>query len=112
VTQSTAAHAVPLVRIHADDNVLVLTQTVKPGDTLDVEGRAVKAEAALGLGHKIAARDIAQGERILKYGLPIGTATEAIAAGAHVHVHNMQSDYLPTYTHEAGHRYGKDGAAN
>ncbi len=34
---------------------------------------------------------------ILKYGAPIGVATQAIAAGAHVHVHNMRSDYTPTY---------------
>lgn len=101
--------AVPLVRIHPGDNVLVLTSTVKPGDGLALEGRVVKCKTALGLGHKIAARDIAKGERILKYGLPIGTATEPIAAGEHVHVHNMQSDYLPTYTHEEGHLYGKNG---
>jgi len=100
------AHA---IRIHPDDNVLVLTRTVRPGAALEIEGRLIKAVVALGLGHKLAARAIAQGERILKYGLPIGTATAPIAVGEHVHVHNMQSEYLPTFTHEDGHRYGKDG---
>ena len=34
---------------------------------------------------------------MLKYGAPIGVATEGIAPGSHVHVHNMKSDYTPTY---------------
>ena len=53
--------------------------------------------ADLPLGHKIARRAIAAGEKIVKYGAPIGSATVAIPAGAHVHVHNVKSDYTPTY---------------
>jgi hypothetical protein len=34
---------------------------------------------------------------VLKYGAPIGSATADIAPGAHVHVHNMMSDYTPTH---------------
>lgn len=40
-------------------------------------------------GHKIAARSIARGENILRYGQIIGQATKDIAPGAHVHVHNL-----------------------
>jgi len=32
----------------------------------------------------------------------IGTATADIGRGEHVHTHNLESDYLPTYTHDAG----------
>ncbi|MGL6290168.1 MAG: UxaA family hydrolase, partial [Silanimonas sp.] len=47
-------------------------------------------------GHKFALRDHAAGESVAKYGLPIGTATQIIAAGAHVHVHNLGFDpHLP-----------------
>jgi len=46
----------------------------------------------LQFGHKYALRDIAAGEAILKYGLPIGSALEAIPAGAWVHVHNCRSE--------------------
>ncbi len=42
-------------------------------------------------GHKFAIRTIPRGEPILKYGQPIGVATEEIAAGRHVHVHNLES---------------------
>lgn len=40
-------------------------------------------------GHKAALRDIAAGEAVRKYGVVIGHATEDIAAGEHVHVHNL-----------------------
>ena len=54
------------------------------------------------LGHKIARTDIRAGDKILKYGAPIGMATADIPAGAHVHVHNVRSDYTPSYTLDAG----------
>ena len=43
-------------------------------------------------GHKYALRAIAAGENVIKYGMPIGHATCAIAAGAHVHVHNVATN--------------------
>ena len=42
-------------------------------------------------GHKYACRDIKKGEPVIKYGMPIGYATEDIACGAHVHSHNMRT---------------------
>jgi len=41
--------------------------------------------------HKFALRDIAAGETVVRYGESIGRATCAIAAGAHVHIHNLVS---------------------
>lgn len=43
-------------------------------------------------GHKVALRDIAKGEAIIKYGVRIGHATQPIARGAWVHLHNLASD--------------------
>ena len=43
-------------------------------------------------GHKYALRDIAEGENIIKYGMPIGHATAKIAKGEHVHVHNVKTN--------------------
>ena len=40
-------------------------------------------------GHKIALRDIAAGEHIIKYGESIGAAERDIPAGSYVHVHNI-----------------------
>ena len=86
-----------LVRLGPQDNVLVLATSLAEGETIAVAGVAVTLAAPLTLGHKIAARRIEQGETIVKYGAPIGTATEAIPFGAHVHVQNVRSNYTPSY---------------
>ena len=52
------------------------------------------------LGHKVAARAIPQGDLIIKYGMPIGKASQDIPAGAHVHVHNIASRYTATHYRE------------
>ena len=59
-------------------------------------------EVNLADGHKYALRDIKRGENIIKYGNPIGHATEDIKRGEHVHTHNVKtnlSDNLE-YTYE------------
>ena len=43
-------------------------------------------------GHKYALRDIKAGEDIIKYGNPIGHATEDIKKGEHVHSHNVKTN--------------------
>lgn len=43
-------------------------------------------------GHKVALRDIAANEAVVKYGVRIGHATKPIARGAWVHLHNLASD--------------------
>jgi altronate dehydratase len=89
-----------LLRLHADDNVLTVISPLAVGDEINVAGTKVGVEKALPMGHKVAARDIAAGEKIIKYGVPIGSASRAIRAGEHVHTHNVQSDYIPTYLRE------------
>ena len=90
-----------LIRLADDDNVLFLATTVPAGTALSVEGREVVLQRDLTLGHKIAARNIKAGETILKYAFPIGVATEDIPMGAHVHVHNVRSNYTASYVVEA-----------
>jgi (2R)-sulfolactate sulfo-lyase subunit alpha len=51
----------------------------------------VTVREAIPLGHKVALFDVAQGRDVIEYGERIGRATQAIAAGAHVHVHNIKS---------------------
>jgi altronate dehydratase small subunit len=86
-----------LLLLFEGDNVLVARMRIRAGETILVEGIDATLAADLPLGHKLARRAIAVGEKIVKYGAPIGTATEAIAAGTPVHVHNVKSDYTPTY---------------
>ncbi|MBK5933502.1 SAF domain-containing protein [Rhodovulum imhoffii] len=86
-----------LLRLSEADNVLVATAPLAAGRAAINGGGEIDVLAPVTLGHKIASRPIEKGEKILKYGVPIGSATENIAPGAHVHVHNLQSDYTPTY---------------
>lgn len=87
-----------LIRINTDDNVLVVGIYISPGDEEDIDGCKIMFTKALAFGHKIAARDILKGEKVIKFGVPIGSATEDIRTGAHVHIHNLKSDYISTYT--------------
>ena len=41
-------------------------------------------------------------EKIIRLGMPIGSATRPIAAGAWVHTHNLASDYIRTFDHRGG----------
>jgi hypothetical protein len=101
----TAAADPRLLRLHSADNVLTVISTLEAGTQIRVGDTEIAVPARLPLGHKIAARPIAKGEKIVKYGAPIGSATRAIAAGEHVHTHNVQSDYLPTYLREDQSRF-------
>jgi len=93
----TSMQSSSLLRISPQDNVLIAVRTLKAGTLLELEGISLPLETEVGLGHKIAAKHIPAGAKIIKYGVSIGSATAPIRAGEAVHLHNMKSDYLPTY---------------
>lgn len=81
---------------HAEDSVGVAVHDIAPGT--EVPGRVQSSSQELQLavldqvplGHKVALRDIAAGDQVIKYGVAIGLATSDIQAGQHVHVHNLK----------------------
>ena len=77
--------------ISARDNVATALQPLRPGQRIDANGSIVIVAEAIARGHKIALRPIAAGDPVIKYGSAIGTASAPIAAGAHVHTHNVAS---------------------
>jgi len=91
-----------LIKLHPDDNVQIVVEETKAGELVMINGTVVSIDKAIQIGHKIAEQPIANGQKIIKYGVPIGSATADIAIGAHIHLHNMKSDYIPTYTVEGG----------
>ncbi|MEN9361700.1 MAG: hypothetical protein RL095_3235 [Verrucomicrobiota bacterium] len=91
-----------LIRLHPDDNVLIVTSTLPAGTELLVGERRVCLGEALPLGFKIAAEAIPASGKIIKYTVPVGSALVDIAPGETVHLHNMKSDYIPTWTREQG----------
>lgn len=81
--------------IDSKDNVAVAIEPIAKGDTVtyvcDGKDVSLKAQEDITIYHKLATRDIAKGEPIVKYGEHIGIASCDIKAGEHVHVHNVES---------------------
>ena len=73
------------------DNVATALQALAPGQRLDLGESTLIVEEPIAPGHKIALTAIAAGEPVIKYGSAIGTASRDIAAGTHVHTHNVAS---------------------
>ncbi len=86
-----------LLLLAAEDNVLVAREDIPAGAAVQFDGHTVTLGHIIERGHKLARRDIATGDKILKYGVPIGSATRPIACGEHVHVSNIKSDYTATH---------------
>ena len=96
-----------LLRIHRDDNVCIVVTPIKPGDHGLIDGHEVVFTENIAIGYKVAARLIRAGEKVVKCGIAIGSAKEPIPAGAHIHLHNLKSDYIPTYTLDKDHVFVK-----
>jgi altronate hydrolase len=72
-----------------DDNVAVSTRMIEAGTQLP---SGVVTRQRIDPGHKIALVSIKTGQPIIKYAQAIGRATVDIAAGDHVHSHNLAFD--------------------
>ncbi len=77
--------------MHPADNVALAATDLAEGQVVESGEQRITLQEAIPAGHKLALRPIADCERVIKYGQPIGRATQAIPAGAHVHVHNVES---------------------
>lgn len=82
--------AVDVVWLHPEDNVCVAAQPLAAGAQVQVGATTLEIVEPIAMAHKIAARPIARGERVLKYGQIIGFATQAIEPGQWVHSHNLE----------------------
>lgn len=83
------------IAIRLQDNVATAIRNLKAGQTA-VVGRGeeilqITLEQDILYGHKLAIHPIDRGQDVIKYASVIGRATCAIARGAHVHVHNVES---------------------
>ena len=82
----------PLLRIHPTDNVAVALEDLEAGRSLAVGGLCVTLAQPIPRGHKVALVPIAPEANVIKYGSPIGRATETIAPGGWVHSHNLKTN--------------------
>lgn len=91
----------PVIRIHAQDNVVIARQQLLGGTVLAAEG--VTVSGLVPPGHKVATCEIAVGQPVRRYDQIIGVATQSIAKGAHVHTHNLAfSDFAREHAPGAG----------
>ena len=80
-----------------DSVAVVVTEGIKAGQTLTAlildEDRTIQipCKADIPLGHKVAIKDLAVGDTVIKYGVDIGKVVSAIATGDHAHVHNIKT---------------------
>ncbi len=95
-----------LIRINKNDVVAVALRPLSANSEISVSGAdfKIKLNEDIPMGHKVALKDINAGDQIIKYGFPIGEATENISKGGHVHTNNMHTllsgaheyNYIPT----------------
>ena len=90
-----------LFRIDEKDSVAVALKTIATGETNKVGDIEVTANEEIKTGHKIALKNIASGEPVIKYGCMIGEAAQEIQKGDWVHTHNLIShaDDARSYTY-------------
>jgi len=83
------------ITMNEKDNVATLLADVDKNKVVQVMVGAslkeVRMQGEIQFGHKFAIRKINKGENVIKYGEPIGQATQDIEEGQHVHVHNVES---------------------
>ena len=80
-----------------DTVAVVVVEGIKAGMDLNAwimdEDRtiSVKARQDIPIGHKVALKDMATGDTVLKYGIDMGKVVAPIKAGEHAHVHNIKT---------------------
>ena len=81
--------------LHPHDNVATALRDLVAGETIWVQGAPqtlqLQVVESIALCHKIALQSLDPGQSARKYGEVIGTVSQPIGAGCHVHVHNLKS---------------------
>ena len=91
--------SIPQLLVHDhDDNVgVVVVEGLTDGTemlcviTHDDSDFKLTARADVPIGHKIALKDLNEGDTIIKYGEDIGKMVASVEKGGHVHVHNLKT---------------------
>jgi hypothetical protein len=81
----------PALIISERDNVATALEALEPGRTISLGAVTLTVTERVPPGHKVSLTEIPAGQAVIKYGSAIGTASIDIAAGAHVHTHNVAS---------------------
>jgi altronate hydrolase len=82
------------IRLHDQDNCLVALRDLLPGESIFTDAGTFVIAKKIPSGHKVATTAISVGQSVLKYGWPIGVATQSIACGDHIHDHNLKCEHV------------------
>lgn len=85
--------------LHPNDNCIVALMQISKGDQVEYAGGVVTAQDDIDLGHKMARVPIECAAKVYKYGASIGSTTQFVSPGAHIHTHNLSSDYIAGFHH-------------
>lgn len=85
--------------VHEDGDSVgtIVVEGISVGDTLtgwvmeQDQTLALSTISAIPIGHKVALKDLAVGDTVIKYGVDIGKVVAPIKAGEHLHVHNVKT---------------------
>lgn len=79
-------------KIHETDNVAVALDNIRRGERLAVDEREITALEDIAKGHKMALDNLSKGDKVIKYGFPIGHVEEDVQAGRWLHAHNVKTN--------------------
>ena len=89
-----------ILKINPADNVVVAIQPQSAGAVITVDGKNITVLEDVPAGHKIAIKDLAEGENVIKYGFPIGHAREAKKAGSWMNENNIKTNLAGLLSYE------------
>jgi len=87
--------------LNIKDNVASALMDLKAGEQVKVhiprgDIKEITLTQSIQLGHKFALASIARGEDVIKSGMSMGSATQAIGQGEHVHTQNVSNEHDDT----------------
>ena len=80
------------IKINVADNVAVAIHDVEAGSCFDIDGVQICTKSRIPAGHKIALKDLAEGQDVVKYGFPIGHLLESVPQGGLVDHTNLKTN--------------------
>lgn len=81
------------IHLHAQDSVVVALKELPQGTKISVGGMEITVRQTIPPGHKVAIKTLEPEESVWKFGWPIGLTKCLVAAGDHVHSHNLKCDH-------------------
>jgi len=92
---ASQAGGVAAMVLNPADDVATALRPLSAGEWVQIQGqnqtRSIQALEDIALCHKLALHPLAAGQPVRKYGEVIGFTLQAVAAGEHVHIHNLKS---------------------